>query len=75
MGEGKEEELAPNEGRCLSSKMETEKSSQSWGGGGAETNNLEQHTPCLVERKTPLYKEKEYRKPTCLVLPHKCLEV
>lgn len=45
------------------------------GGGGAETNNLEQHTPCLVERKTPLYKEKEYRKPTCLVLPHKCLEV
>lgn len=74
MGEGKEEELALKEGGCLSSKRETEKSSQSWE-GGTETNNLEQHTPCLVERKTPLYKEKEYRKPTCLVLPHKCLEV
>lgn len=24
----------------------------------AETNNLEQHTSCLVERKTPLYKER-----------------
>lgn len=27
------------------------------GAVGAETNNLEQHTSCPVERKTPLYKE------------------